>query len=285
MAHFTITGEFLTRHARQLWADENEPAKAVDLLLNGLVGIEMNQVMDILTGRSKLEGDSTQGVDLVEDGATLSPCGQPLPTLIEVLQRSKRETAHAQRRGRDLIELEVNEGVTMASPRGLVVISKQTRDEVGKGEIEWEDVWANHVYRQLELPPDGYVIEPKSTAFIHDDEPEPEPPPPTFHSKITSWTGWLSPDGKFYPCEWREHIYLADRINHHLNPEESEPVVGGWEHRLEQRGWIKFSGRDGLFKGDRPATERQNKKILEWCLGEGKELTKLPYWLEPGWED
>jgi hypothetical protein len=287
VVHFTVTGKFLTQHARQLWADENEPARAVDLLLNGLIGIEMTHVIDILTGRSKLEGDSTKGIDLVGDGSTLSPCGQPLPTLIEVLNRSKQETIQAKRRGDDLLKLENNEGVTMASPKGLVMVSKQTRDEIGKGKIEWEDVWTNRVYRQLTLFEEAYVkhtVKPKASLFLNEED-EPELPPPIFHSKIVTDTGWLSPDGRFYPCGWREHIYLADRISRHLNPEESEPVIGGWEHRLEQRGWIKFSGRDGIFKLDQPATKRQNDRILEWCLGEGKGLTELPYWLEPGWED
>jgi len=58
-------------------------------------------------------------------------------------------------------------------------------------------------------------------------------------------------------------------------------MVGGWEHTLEKGGWVKLCGHNGAFEGEREPTERQKKLVLEWCLGEGKDLTPLPYWLKP----
>jgi hypothetical protein len=66
---FVIHGKDLTRSARSRWADDREPARAIRLLLDGLHGIEIGQVLDVLTGKSKLTGSSRSGVEIVPDKA------------------------------------------------------------------------------------------------------------------------------------------------------------------------------------------------------------------------
>ena len=64
--HFTVEGEFLTQVSRQLWADERQPEKAINLLKESLRGVTMEQVLAILTGSKKLTGNSgdENGVEL-----------------------------------------------------------------------------------------------------------------------------------------------------------------------------------------------------------------------------
>ena len=80
--HFVIHGRDLTRIARQRWADEHEPASALKLLSAGMSGATIDQVLGVLTGRSKLTGDSRRGVRLAADRTKRSPCGGLLPSLI-----------------------------------------------------------------------------------------------------------------------------------------------------------------------------------------------------------
>lgn len=66
-AHFVITGEFLTDHARNLVLDErfNDAVNT----LQELEGIELNQIILILNGDYELTGDSDQGIGFEEDNS------------------------------------------------------------------------------------------------------------------------------------------------------------------------------------------------------------------------
>ena len=55
---------------------------------------------------------------------------------------------------------------------------------------------------------------------------------PTYGSEYK--TGWLSPDGKFYGCDYRYHDYNARFIH------------GKTEDQLEQQGWVKIACRINL---------------------------------------
>lgn len=68
VAHFVITGEALTRHARALML-EDEPGKAYRLLAQGLVGDGADEVVrKVLAGELDLNGDSRVGVGVEPGG-------------------------------------------------------------------------------------------------------------------------------------------------------------------------------------------------------------------------
>jgi phosphohistidine swiveling domain-containing protein len=67
MAHFRITGEYLTRIARDLMLSE-QPAKAWRLLVETLDGEGAEKLArNLLDGTQKLVGDETVGLDIAED--------------------------------------------------------------------------------------------------------------------------------------------------------------------------------------------------------------------------
>jgi hypothetical protein len=285
VAHFVVTGEFLTEHARQLWADEHEHERAVNILLNGLQGIDLGQVLQVLTGESKLVGDSSEGIELVPDGTSLSPCGQPLPSLSGAFAWGNKRAVEAEEDRHDLTEILANEGVMKPSPHGLVHISRRAARELEAERITWDDV---RIYRGLmcvdAVPP--REAQERLNRFLEDNgaaplDPPPEPPRPPLspHPRIVTDTGWLSRDGKFYPCGYQEHIRTAIMICEDLGMEEEG--IGGAERTLEKKGWVKLAGHNGVFQGERMPTKAQDKAILDWCLGDGNEQTSLPYWLEP----
>lgn len=67
IAHFTITGDFVTRHARE-FASEGDWEKAVHFLMTSLEGINYDHAIDIVSGKKKLTGQNSD-IQLVKDGA------------------------------------------------------------------------------------------------------------------------------------------------------------------------------------------------------------------------
>jgi hypothetical protein len=288
---FTITGEFITEHTRQLWLEK--PDRAVEVLLADLPGITPEQVINVLTGHSKLTGDSNTGIEIEDDNDP-----PPLPSLASVLKKYRCHASDAERDLADVLDLANNEGVLMASPRGAVLVSRRTAIELTgssrpsaarlfatpppPGSIQWEEVWANRIYQMVDV---GSFCDAKAKP---DPDPEPKPDqslpePPEPQSKITSSIGWLAPDGKFTPCKIEEHRRVALLIVHASGGARGHRPQRFWdpEGTLEKRGFIKLAGDHGAFAGiDRKPTKRQNRSLLEWCTGEGSGLTPLPYWLK-----
>lgn len=102
---------------------------------------------------------------------------------------------------------------------------------------------------------------------------------------ITADNGWLSPDGRFYPCEYHQHSWLASMFWKN----ETETYT---ENELEQEGWVKCQrvsddwlgfwhrgGEKGLFDSKRvpAATEIQAKLVRDRCL---ETKSQMPYWAE-----
>lgn len=50
-------------------------------------------------------------------------------------------------------------------------------------------------------------------------------------------TGWMAPNGDFYPCGYMEHIHTADMIIESMPDEEysSDP-----ENVLKKKGWVEI---------------------------------------------
>ncbi len=105
---------------------------------------------------------------------------------------------------------------------------------------------------------------------------------PYYDTYISADNGWLSPEGRFYPCEYAGHQHLASWLRRgDPNPELA----------LEDEGWIKAQHCGGIgdaywfFTGDdiqldeppkrSKVTEAQIRLVSERCM----ELKiQKPYW-------
>lgn len=155
-----------------------------------------------------------------------------------------------------------NNTIDLASPRGLVRIPRRKGEaykagEVGLDDFPYEELGFSHIASELECS------EPEL-------EDEPEPPKPEPHSTIDHRSGWLSPEGQFYPCDWMEHLWLLSCL-------ELTDV------QAEKSGWIKISDRYAwshyhLHGVGQPPTQRQIDLVFDWCVENGHEL---PHWMKP----
>lgn len=127
-----------------------------------------------------------------------------------------------------------------------------------------------------------------SISYSKVEAPNPE-------ETITTDTGWLSPDGRFYPCQYAWHEGLAGFL---LRDEARAAAkrgdyLGRADKLLESRGWIRvecidkhqwfFLGKLKLddFSGDgespeAEATAIQVKLIIDYCIA---HKVRLPYWI------
>lgn len=77
--HFTVTGEFITNMSREKLVTIGIDA-AIDFLTKCVIGLPVDTAILILTGKSKLTGDSDEGLSLSDDDATES-AGVPLDVM------------------------------------------------------------------------------------------------------------------------------------------------------------------------------------------------------------
>ena len=57
-------------------------------------------------------------------------------------------------------------------------------------------------------------------------------------------TGWLAPNGDWYPCEYTEHLMCADELWHTMSREWTPDV----EQKLLEMGWVEVQ----FMRFDRP---------------------------------
>lgn len=274
MVHFTVDADWLTDLVRRLWADEGEVEKAFNILEAAFPEMDRETMLAILSGSKKLTGDSDgDGMLLEDDDAKKSPCGNLLDPK-DVYARMHKRLRDAEATTRDMTDIATNDLVLMGSPKGAVRVPrnrvKQTRlDPVGRR------LFALHDGVELEDIPHeecGDLFRgPYNPMFEDREEERPEPPPPSPEPKITSDTGWLSPEGKFYPCEYSGHVGLASRL-------------GFDEPRLEKMGWIKMQTGKFVwdFLGHFEATQKQRDAIFDWTQERGE---KMPWLGEEGYYD
>lgn len=267
-AAFVVEGEWFTNLVRSLWADEGQPEKAMRLLKTGIPDLPEEAAYGILRGTKRLDGDSTTGLDLVDDSATESPCGNSLA--LEAVLKPLRTKAEE---GRDATALLAGQVTHIGSPKGRVAIPTHRIEAYRRGEIGLDDMLYRGVSniptaeeRKAMLTDPMVEVERQRRGIepLDDEEGEPlgfTPPPPAY--KITHDYGWLSPDGKFYPCAWMEHIWLAG-------------ALGFEERNLEKLGWIKIEAGEA-FAPEREVTQRQIDLVFDWYQTRGKEL---PFWWE-----
>jgi hypothetical protein len=238
--HFSVSGEFITRISRNLWA-EGAASKAIRLLKTGLVGMTEAIALDIVTGKKKLDGWNSK-IRLRSDNATKDSRGLPLPrSLEEVLSLKDRTIEKIEKENRELAE----HGSRLVEQIEHVALTPRTR-------IYTERTPTGAVARFRATPND--LLDDVKEIVGPDDEGTPEP--------TTDWvtwrSGWLSTDGKFYGCVYAGHVRLAHRL-------------GFDDGRPEDRGWIKYQRQDWiLYKAK--VTQKQIDTLGDWSVATGKPI-------------
>jgi hypothetical protein len=271
---FSVTGKFLTDLGRKLWADDQDPEKALDLLKTAFPDMPQSVVMSVLLGEKKLTGDSNIGIEVEDDNQSITECGHDL---------GLKSTFKRLRDKIDMLEdrIQMAEHVTefVPSPKGMVEVpsrrttryEKQTGGHIGlKADIDLEKIPHRKIHplrkKESMLCP-ARETERANIGLEVEVEP-PLPPPPDPQSAITQDEGWLSPEGKFYPCAYGEHINLATRLG--LN-----------SIQMEKTGWLKVQQGKVFFSdlfGQTEPTQSQRDKVFDYYMKQGQEL---PSWMKP----
>jgi len=250
---FVVEGEFLTNLTRQLWADEGNPEKAFNILNAAFPTMTKGDQFSILIGEKKLIGDSKKGCKLIKDIAKKSPCGNPL-SIDRVFKRFRKKLKQQE----DWIQLATDNVIKTGSPEGLIAIPKGRAEAYKKGKVSLEDF----PYKKIEVYIPDLPAPPKIP--LNSIEVAAIPKPPKAHNTIDNDHGWLSTDGKFYPCGYGEHILLAD-------------LLGFEERELEKKQWMKIQKGEFWLPDKQNPTQTQYDMLFDWYTKRGKVL---PSWLE-----
>lgn len=135
-------------------------------------------------------------------------------------------------------------------------IKDSTRDlRIDKAGDDLADQWSKHTATDVDI------------ALAHMRQLD-KMPAPKATTSYESKDAWITPDGKFYPVRYMEHIWAADKI------------AGITEKDAELRGWIKISdpimmGQQVFILGGKSPTQKQIDTLFDWC--EAHDFT-FPDW-------
>ena len=297
---FSISGEFITDLARTHLREGN-PSKAFDLIAGCLIGISMDQSAEVLCGRKKLEG--TNNISMVDDDPNAPEPIAFMTGLLKQADEGNRVMSIVQplRGAAGLCHMAYNapRGLTGAkkngSPAGLISeeVAKQycgaSTDRIPgllmklfpkftekeheeffekNGEELYDLVSEVHPWTRTPATEARAAVSPESRKRI-EEIVQKSPPMPTPTDIKKHDNGWLSPDGKFYACNYSGHEKLAVELG-----------KGGKE--LEALGWIhiSFGGIGSIIRAimkntEKDATQAQINRVFDYC-----EATKceLPDW-------
>lgn len=126
------------------------------------------------------------------------------------------------------------------------------------------DIAAHHTKTRLELMGFDTSVMPTADAILNRGTDL----KPTLCPTMSSPSGWLLPDGKYYGCGPMEHIGLAGN----LLPKAPDP-----ETEAERRGWIKIAkNMGGLYVlGQKKPTQRQLDKLQDYAEFHKKDFKEL----------
>lgn len=252
---FKIFGDDFTNLCRGIWADEGNPDKGLKIVEAAFPQMSESERLSILTGENKLVGDSSIGMDLVEDGTKLSPGGNSL-ALDAVMSKILKKKKELQDEVTDLTQLAGNATYRRGSKVGLIEIPMWRQRALERGEV---DLYDDVIYRNVSQEPNPC----RSARQLSKDEKKPvKRKLPEYGREISGPNGWLLPDGKFYPCGFQGHIETAYRL--------------GYEEReAEKLGWIKISSQV-IQASEIDPSQKQIDLIFDYCQKLGKGM---PYWM------
>lgn len=259
--HFSIAGWAITSLARNFWIEDKED-KAISFLMESLPGLTEEQSIQICTGKMKLTGKNN--LYFKKDNTTTHR-GIKLLSLTEVLCKKTQKLATITQERDDVVNL-FNQPDYIASPEGLLAVPPMVKRAIREGKLTFKDKFVcRNIFTGYNPLPIDEESEPESTESI---EPDPT---------LSALNGWISPDGKFYPCPgYGQHEDTADRLGH----------TGG---ELEKEGWIKIQDNQDEralkdigciswnMNNDRlTATQAQIDTVFGWCQKHNCPMPECP---------
>lgn len=310
-ARFVVTGEFITRQARTLW-QEGEYRKALDLLeccegidMNQCIAILMGRnALDGQNDDVRLIEDQWQPPDgYLSFYDVLTAAGQ-MPELAQRRRAEAQEIATRLARleqqtldwcdGDDASELAIMRPAIVRLMQGeeeadaLIAEARETLRRTSEGatlaethrgafpdytrqtapRIDPLQMVAHMARTQLMLSGMDPDSVPTVDALLHRGGHI----VPKVCGDMSETSGWLLPDGKYYPCGPMEHVGLAETLL------EGDPSSEANSERLaEQKGWIKLSKSATGFHctATRKPTKKQLTKLWDYAEKHGRDYEQL----------
>ncbi len=315
---FKITGEFVTRHCRDLWVEGSYDA-ALRFLEVSLPSMPRSNAEDVITGKSKLVG--VNDLCLEADNAT-EHRGMKLLSVREAFAKVAANQEAERLEKRVLVAIANEDYVVMASPWGRLKVPRPltipnpkrsyrgvtriigmdwdeferryhgiVQDAIDEREaaksLESTHQMLNGMRRELNaaeanekaaidrgVSPLLALIDPALMPAAQALFAAPLKEPPPVDREMASPNGWLSPDGKFYPCGFMGHVRLAAVLH-----KDGEPGL--------ERAWVKIQdshdpqaiiarykapGSDFAHIPTRGVTQAQLNAMQRWCDKHGRQL-------------
>lgn len=298
--HFSITGEFVTERARELWFD-GWPSKALEVLECVMFEgkpISLDLQRDLLSGKKRFEG--MNDLSLVDDDWQ-PPDGYPsfldgiargdhFAELLDLREMEacyqlglafddagnhigmRRKEAVAEKMGEEWVNERWNEmAVDRAVNRtvgsryeGLGSAPKKPVER--KSEISPEDLLLHHMKVRMELAgfDSSQMATPEQVMNRGYDKD------PVLCQDMSSTSGWLLPNGSYYGCGPMEHVGLAAN----LLPDD---FGGDPEREAERLGWIKLVKSITGFHciGSKKPTKKQLTKLWDYAQVHGRDYEEM----------
>lgn len=102
-------------------------------------------------------------------------------------------------------------------------------------------------------------------------------------SKTKCWFGWISPDGRTFPCDYHGHFDLAKKLVEALGNHSDRPMLNP-ELFLEQHGWVKVTKdpfgpagklRSAILASRMYITRMQAKTLADLGFGQNHDYLDL----------
>lgn len=262
---FTVDFDWLTDFVRSLWA-EGSFRRALSVLED--MGIPEYESFEIIRGNLKMTQDPNgeKGIDGITAKDNWKPClpncelqRYPDPKELESIEKNRDKYAKI------YIDQCVTEIYTMLQELNQAI-------ETGKGMLignveeklfyypdeafQIVGINKNSYQEHLDKAELLYKIrekqEIKLEEYIQHQLELDKKSLPEIDVNLESLYGWLLPDGKFYPCNWQDHIWLAGKL-------------GKSEKQAEYEGWIKFTKSGIYYLAQEKPTQKQMDVVFEWC--------------------
>jgi hypothetical protein len=288
---FTVTGEFVTRHARDKVL-EGDWDSAIRFLVENLHGMDYNIAISILSGKQCLIGDSSTEVKLAND----SDSGDYLKNLnwmyrghyqhidrlwyvpyAIVTNFGERDFSYFKSdvpfsRARYYLNNKVTDKMFVLKCKQMEDYEKAVLFELAKSPPIWlqikqtpQEAFNAHSDLEVRGHLEWYGKEERpnrSNPFVQPEKVQLKPL--EVDTTLTANCGWIMSNGDFYGCSYSGHINLAEQIFEEVLKKETSNA----EKDGEDVGWVKIGqssiGGDPYFLFTK-ITQAQQDILFDWC--------------------
>jgi len=289
-----ISGVWLTNHCRELFYEGN-CIHAFRTLEEGLQGMKREYAKNIILGKAKI----TEQMEYKSDdqpmdtrfilknlkerfiknefllwAKTLNSIFEGEKPSVDLVYDLRQKASETMKEFEFLIELDVISDEYIQSIQEEL---KEQIDEVLTATYHVESVafwYARKMFTDY-LIGGGLrkVLQIGQTEAIERNDKRramPKPPKSTYETMMDS--GWLLPDGSFYPCEYEGHIRLIGVMF------ESGIIDTTKEKDLEKMGWVKISReriRYHFHDRRRKLTKKQKNFIYDFAIHRNLDIMEI----------